>query len=356
MSTLRVGFVGAGMMAQSAHIPGFQRAEGCEVVALAEARPRLRQLAADRFGIGKRYESHEELKADPEIDLAAIIVPPECNPPLCIELLEAGKHVFCEKPVSLAAADAQRMADAAAANGRLLLVGFMKRHDAGVQAAKALVDGWLATGEVGAPLFARVHAFLGGDWVANIEGLAPVIKTDDPTGPAPTLSFPEWLPAEQAGMWGPYYFLNHVHSHDMDLLCHFLGSEWSVVHADWSRATKTALLDFNGTAATLEIGKAGTNNRWDEEMTLYFEHAVLHVQLPPPLLINSPARVEVYTMGEKQQVCDLHARYSWSFLRQAQGAVDAALGKCEPLCTIADAVNQMRMTEALFAHVCGHAV
>lgn len=351
MPDIRVGFVGVGMMSQVCHIPCFQQAEGCEVTALVSSRSGLLGQVADGFGIGKRYASHAELAADPDIDLAAVILPPEYNPQVCIDLLEAGKHVFCEKPVSLAVADAERMQAAAQAAGRLLMVGFMKRYDAGVQAAKAQVDGWRESGEAGEMLFARAHSFIGGDWLGNIGGLLPQVKTDEKPSEKPAVSLPEWLSEEYGGAWGPYYFFNHVHSHDMDLLTYFLGREFEVRHADWSRATKLALLDFDGVAANLEVAKAGANRRWDEELRVYFEHGWVHVQVPPPMLINAPAQVQVYHMGERQEMCDVHAPYSWSFLRQAQGAVDSVAGKAEPLCTIEDGVAQMRMTEGIFRMV-----
>lgn len=200
-------------------------------------------------------------------------------------------------------------------------------------------------------LFARAHSFIGGDWLANIGGLLPQVKTDEKPSEKPAVSLPEWLSEEYGGQWGPYYFFNHVHSHDMDLLTYFLGREFEVRHADWSRATKLALLDFDGVAANLEVARAGANRRWDEELRIYFEHGWVHVQVPPPMLINAPAQVLVYHMGERQEVCDVHAPYSWSFLRQAQGAVDAVLGKAAPLCTIEDGVAQMRMTEGIFRMV-----
>ena len=351
MSTIQVGFVGVGMMSQVAHIPAFQRASGAELTAIASSRPVLLGQVADRFGIARRYASHEELGRDPEVDLVMVVVPPELNPDICISLLEAGKHVICEKPVSLSSAAAQRMADAQKASGKQLLVGFMKRHDAGVQAAKAVVDRWLASGEAGALLYARAHAFIGGDWTGNIEGLMPVLTSDEPSSDKPADVIADCVPAQHAGMWGECYFHNHVHSHDMDLLAHFLGRDCSVSYADWSTATKLVVFDFGGVPATLETAKAGSNARWDEELKVYFEGGWVHVKLPPPLLINAPAQVEVYWMGERQEVCDVHAPYSWSFLRQAQNAVDVVAGTAEPICTIEDGVVQVRMTEATFGRV-----
>lgn len=352
MCAVRVGFVGAGMMAQVAHIPGFQQASGSEVIGLASTRPQLLAQVADRFAIPRRYASHLELAADPDVDLAAVIAPPELNVAYCLALLEAGKHVFCEKPVALCVADAQRLADAARANDRRLMVGFMKRSDAGVQAAKALVDQWLETGEAGKFLYARAHSFTGGDWLGNIAGLLPTLKTDEPTTPKQRTKGPDWLPErygkEPLTFASAYYAFNHVHSHDMDLLNHFLGSDFEVLYADWSRPTRLALFDFAGKQAALEIGGPMPNNRWDEEIKLYFEHGWVYVQLPPPMLINVPATVEVYRMSGQQELADVRAPYSWSFLRQAQNAVDVVAGKAEPACTIEDGVAQLQMTEAIF--------
>lgn len=348
MSDVRVGFVGAGYMAQVAHIPCFQQAPGAEVTALASSRPGLLGQVADRFGIDKRYASHRELGADPEIDLAVVIVPPELNVGICADLLEAGKDVICEKPVALRAEDALHLQDVARSTGRRLLVGFMKRFDCGVQAAKKVVDTWLQTGEAGKLVYARAHSFIGGDWQGNIGGLLPTIKTDEPMSEKPLTPLPDWLPEKYAGAWGPYYFTNHVHSHDMDLLNFFLGHDFRVTGADWDRDVKRASLEYGETVAQLETGKCRANTRWDEDLHLYFEGGSVRVQLPPPLLINVPATLEIVYMGERQELVMPQVRYSWSFLEQARNAVDVVAGKAEPICTIDDGLAQMRMTEAIF--------
>lgn len=353
MSKVRVGVVGAGFMAQYAHILCFQQAPDAQVTALVSSRPNLLNQVADRFGIEKRYASVSELASDPDIDLAMVSAPPEINVPLCVELLEAGKHVFCEKPVALRVADAQRLVDAAAAAGRRCMVGFMKRADAGVRIAKGIVDDWRESSEAGKLLFARVHSFIGGDWQGNIMSLSSQIKTDEPMSPKATTPSPDWLPEDFAGAWGPYYFFNHVHSHDMDLLNLFLGRECSVLHADWGADAKTALLDYAGVRASIEVGKCANNTRWDEVLTVYFEGGSVEVALPPPLLINAPAEVRVHYMADRQEVCSPQARYSWSFMEQARNAVEVVQGAAEPLCTAEDGLAQLKMTEAIFRHLAG---
>ncbi|MBC7287265.1 MAG: Gfo/Idh/MocA family oxidoreductase, partial [Armatimonadetes bacterium] len=110
---VRVGIVGAGFMAQAAHIHCFQLAEGCEVVALASSRPSLREQVAARFRIPRQYDSWASMARDPDIDAAVVLLPPEFNPDVVCSLLEAGKHVFAEKPMALSWKSAQRMAQTA---------------------------------------------------------------------------------------------------------------------------------------------------------------------------------------------------------------------------------------------------
>ena len=71
--TLRIGFVGAGFMAQVAHLPSFARVTGCEIVALAERRPELGAGVARRFGIEAVYPDHRALldEADERYEAAA---------------------------------------------------------------------------------------------------------------------------------------------------------------------------------------------------------------------------------------------------------------------------------------------
>ena len=69
---VRLGYVGCGFMAQRVHLPNFASIPGCQLVALAEVRPDLRQAVAGRYGIPRTYASHQEMVADPELDAKAI--------------------------------------------------------------------------------------------------------------------------------------------------------------------------------------------------------------------------------------------------------------------------------------------
>ncbi len=141
---LRIGIVGAGGMA-AYHVPGF-RAGGAEVVALADLNLDAAKAAAAKFNIGKIYGDAIDMLAAEELDAVSIITPNKFHKPLVLECLKAGKHVFCEKPPALNAAETKQMAAAARAAKRLLLFDFNNRARPESCAMKAAID----AGEVGA--------------------------------------------------------------------------------------------------------------------------------------------------------------------------------------------------------------
>ena len=68
MSKVRIGLVGVGTMGQMAHLRSFVNVADCEVVALAEIRPKLGKLVAERYGVPKVYGDHKAMLAAEELD------------------------------------------------------------------------------------------------------------------------------------------------------------------------------------------------------------------------------------------------------------------------------------------------
>ena len=125
MST-KVGVIGAGGMLQY-HAAGFRQA-GAEIVAVADAAPGAASAAAGKWNIPHGYDSVAEmLAAHPEIQAVSIIVPNKFHAPLTIQCLEAGKHVFSEKPPALNAGEVQAIIDAAKKAGKQVLFNFNNR-------------------------------------------------------------------------------------------------------------------------------------------------------------------------------------------------------------------------------------
>ncbi|RPI20808.1 MAG: gfo/Idh/MocA family oxidoreductase [Actinobacteria bacterium] len=108
--------------------PAIQRAANCEVVAIASRHRKRAEAAASELGIASAYGSYEELLAAGDVDAVYIPLPNDLHAEWTVRAAAAGKHVLCEKPLALTAAQAQEMADACADAGVRLAEAFMYRH------------------------------------------------------------------------------------------------------------------------------------------------------------------------------------------------------------------------------------
>ncbi len=124
---VRYGILGAANIAIKRFIPGALSAHNSVVHAIASRDlSRAREVAA-RFAIPVAYGSYRELLDDPDIDAVYIPLPNTLHAEWTIAAAEAGKAILCEKPLGVGSEEAQRMIDAARANGVLLMEAFMYR-------------------------------------------------------------------------------------------------------------------------------------------------------------------------------------------------------------------------------------
>src|SRR6202030_1388233 len=103
------GVLGAASIAVRKVIPGMQKSAYCEITAIASRDKERAEEAAGKLGIAKAYGSYEELLRDGEIEAIYNPLPNHLHVPWSIKAAEAGKHVLCEKPISLTAAEAGRV-------------------------------------------------------------------------------------------------------------------------------------------------------------------------------------------------------------------------------------------------------
>ena len=102
---LRVGVIGAGRWANSAHLPGFVRSPLCDLVAICDLNEDMAKDAADRFNIENVYTDYEKMLSRDDIDVIDVCTrgglgDKNNHEPLAFAVLEAGKHCLCEKPVA----------------------------------------------------------------------------------------------------------------------------------------------------------------------------------------------------------------------------------------------------------------
>ncbi len=128
MRRLRVGLIGTGTIANSAHLPAIAHLhEELELVAVADIRPEMAEKAAKEYGASAWYSDYRELLARPDIDFVDICTPEFLHREQVVAAAEAGKHIHCEKPMSSTVEEADAMIEAARRNGVKLMIGHSRR-------------------------------------------------------------------------------------------------------------------------------------------------------------------------------------------------------------------------------------
>ena len=134
------GVLGAADIAVKKVIPAMRRSERSQVVAIASRDRAKADAAAGALGIPRSYGSYEELIDDPDVEAIYNPLPNHLHVPWSIRAAEAGKHVLCEKPIALSAAEARELLAVRDRTGVQIGEAFMVRTHPQWLAVKQLVD------------------------------------------------------------------------------------------------------------------------------------------------------------------------------------------------------------------------
>ncbi len=124
---VRWGVLGAAKIGIQKVIPAMQRGEWSEIAAIASRDLQKAQTAARELGIRKAYGAYEELLADPDIEAIYNPLPNHLHVPWSVKCAEAGKHVLCEKPLSLTVSEAKELVKVRDSTGVKMGEAFMVR-------------------------------------------------------------------------------------------------------------------------------------------------------------------------------------------------------------------------------------
>jgi predicted dehydrogenase len=169
--TLGVAVIGFGWMGRvhaqayarlPHHFPGLGVRP--RLVTVADEVPGRAAAAADQWGFDRSTQDWRDILADPDVQAVSVTTPNFLHRQVGVAVLEAGKHLWIEKPVGLTAADAAAVAGAAAAQGLATQVGFNYRNAPAIDLAKAMI----AAGELGTVTTARIRLF--SDYAAHPDG------------------------------------------------------------------------------------------------------------------------------------------------------------------------------------------
>lgn len=130
-----------GMQFGMSHVEGAMSC-GAEIAAICDSNPENLRAAGERYGIPeeKRFTDYMNIVRDPRIEVVTVAVPDQQHCRLSCDLLRAGKHVLCEKPLALTREDLREIIRAADESGRKFMVGQICRFTPAFEKAKALID------------------------------------------------------------------------------------------------------------------------------------------------------------------------------------------------------------------------
>jgi myo-inositol 2-dehydrogenase / D-chiro-inositol 1-dehydrogenase len=140
--SIKIGIIGCGEVGVQKHLRVLSKIPELEVAAVADTDAGRAASSAKGAGVGRHFQTAEDLLAQADIEAVGVCVPPSAHADVAVAALEAGKHVLVEKPLALTLEDAGRIIAAEAKSPKLCLMGFhMRSHRLVRQVRDAIVRG-----------------------------------------------------------------------------------------------------------------------------------------------------------------------------------------------------------------------
>ncbi len=316
LETVRVGFIGAGVMAQWQIYPSLYFAP-LELVALCDQDAARAKSVADKYGT-RWYTNYEQMFASEELEAVIIHMHPKPRQQLVLAALGAGYHVLVPKPPALNLAATRELAAAAEHAGRVLMVNFQSRFSFGIRQAKAV----MSRPEFG-PLSQVFCSFCSGAYDGN--------RGRDYEGPV-------------------HAFVLDFTTHHLDLVRYLAGEveRLSLFHCQNEGRVALALaLDFeNGAVGTMQMNSQRVWGRnYDRiELTGQGEY----------LVVDSLWRVKHYTKSQNSFTENYRDQRSIELTGDAYALLEfseAIREGRQPLSNIHESVRTMRLYQAIWGAV-----
>lgn len=154
MSTINVGFIGAGGIAKNRHMPAMQGMKDVKIFAVCDVNEAAAKAVAEQFGIPHIFTDYHKMLELADLDVVNVCTPNFLHVQPAVDALDAGKHVLVEKPIARNATEGALIVEAAKRNGKKLMVAQCMRFGSETQFLKRCID----AGELGEIYFGRVWA------------------------------------------------------------------------------------------------------------------------------------------------------------------------------------------------------
>ena len=325
--SIGIGIVGLGRMGQRHAAQLALRTRGARLVAGCSPLAAERAWAGRELGVPTLYDEYAALLRDPQVQAVVIATPGALHAEQTIAALQAGKHVFVEKPLALDVASCERVEAVARQHPELVaMVGFVRRFDADYVEAKAQVD----AGRVGRPFLVR----------------SQTCDMNDPEG-----FFVRFAPTSGG------IFLD-CSVHDIDLARWLLGS-----HARAQRAFASGSIALHPGLADcgdVDNGLAIVEFEGGARAVIYASRTLAHGHETSTEVIGTAGSVRVGVGAHRDRVqtqdaagahhrvlADFAERFAEAFEREMAAFVAACLGRAKLPLALSDATEATRIAVAI---------
>lgn len=137
---IRIGIIGAGNIAQNAHIPAYLKQKDVELVAVCDIKEERAKEVAQKYDMKYAVTDFNDLAAIDEIDAVSVCTWNNGHAPAVIAAAKAGKHILCEKPMSMNPAESEEMKRAVRENNVTFMMGFVNRFRSDSKVIKEMAE------------------------------------------------------------------------------------------------------------------------------------------------------------------------------------------------------------------------
>jgi len=174
MAKVKIGVIGCGCIANSAHIPSYMKCEDAEIKYFCDIIPERAQKAVEDYKCGTAVTDYHVILDDPEIDAVSVCTPNLMHKIITVDALRAGKHVLCEKPAARIYSEAVEMQKVQHETGKILNIGVVNRFATGVNEARRMIQSGVL-GEI-------YHVFVNFRQHRSIPGIGGAFTTKEISG------------------------------------------------------------------------------------------------------------------------------------------------------------------------------
>jgi len=351
---MRIGVVGCGRIAQTFHLPFLSDMKNIEIGALCDVSKELVSRLGKKYNVPRIYTDYTRLIADGEVDAIINSTPDPFHKDVSIAAMESGLDVLVEKPIALAASDAEEMIAVAKRKSRILMVGYMKRYDPIMKFALQEFQEDCH--------YIRVHNFFGlmdtirseiyelemGDIPEEQKKQASLLLNTQVT---------QQIGEVDSRLMSLYQYMLGICCHDTNMLRTIFGDPLRVLKTEiWGNNVSEAGFSSPSVLSILEFGdnircafefSLCKQRFWDEAIVSFSPTKIVELRWPNPYLKNSPTELRVIKGKDVISHTIVTGNYESSYKRELAEFVTCVEKRKQPTTSGPDAKRDIEVITAI---------